>query len=194
MREGFSEGCRNRALRLYVIFMLKNGYGEHAILENANRFAGECHPRLTEQEKRGCIESAKNAKRLRHRITNQTIADWLNILPEESAKLESWGPASRFLPAAGPAKGRASRTERIKARRNTILLTVEQASHVPSVREMVTILSGKYEISVSHVTVEADYRALGLVSTIQRKRREREDAIATQLPFQKPTLERNHAE
>jgi hypothetical protein len=174
MRDGFSEGCRNRALMLYVVFMLKNGFGQDAIMDNASRFGAECHPPLSEREIRGAVASAQNAKQPHRRFTDQTISDWLQISPKESALLETWGPASCFRSTAIAAEKRPTRYERMKARRDAITKIVGQADRVPSVREMVTILREQYSESASHVTVEADYHALTLVSESEAKRRKRE--------------------
>ncbi len=169
MRGGFQEGCRNRALLLYVIFMLKNGFGENAVMDNARRFGAECRPPLSEQEIGGAVASAKKAKQYRHRVTNQTISDWLQIRPEESAGLESWKPASSFRLPVIPEEERPTRKGRMKARRDAIKEIVADGDRVPSAREMVTLLREQYSVSASHVTVEADYRALGIVSEAARK-------------------------
>ena len=159
---------------LYVVFMLKNGFGQDAIMDNASRFGAECHPPLSEREIRGAVASAQNAKQPHRRFTDQTISDWLQISPKESALLETWGPASCFRSTAIAAEKRPTRYERMKARRDAITKIVGQADRVPSVREMVTILREQYSESASHVTVEADYHALTLVSESEAKRRKRE--------------------
>lgn len=186
MRRGFSEGCRNRALLLYVTFMLKNGFGQDKIMENAARFGAECRPPLSDQEIRNDVASAQKAKQSHRRVTNGTISDWLQISPEESALLESWAPASFFLSPVAPKAKQPNRNERMKARRNTIAKIVAQAGHVPSVREMVTILREQYQVSASHVTVEADYRALALVSEPEANRRNRRRTAARSSQTAKP--------
>jgi hypothetical protein len=185
MRGGFSEGCRNRGLLLFAIFMLKNGFSEDAIMHNARKFGADCHPPLSEPEVRGAVAEAKKAKHRRYRVTNQTISDWLQIRPEEAIMLESWGPASSFLTKAVPEEKRLTRKEHMKVRRDAIKGIVRQAGRVPSVREMVAILSEQYSEPASHVTVEADYRKLGFVSEAERKRRTREREIARQLQIPK---------
>jgi hypothetical protein len=185
MRGGFSEGCRNRGLLLHAIFMLKNGFHDDAIMENARKFGTECHPPLSEQEVWSAVAEAKKAKHRRYRVTNQTISDWLQIRPEEAILLESWGPASSFRAKAAPEEKRLTRKERMKARRDAIKEIVGQAGRVPSVREMVTILREQYCESASHVTVEADYRALSLVSEHVQKRCRRERVTASQIQIPK---------
>lgn len=96
MRNGFHQGHRNHALVLYAKFLNTLKEKLHAdddeIERNVMHLAAGLKPQLTDKEIRDALTGWKTITR----ITDQTIADWLDITPEESAQLEGWPPASRF--------------------------------------------------------------------------------------------------
>lgn len=154
MRGGFTEGCRNRAALLYVDLLRKNGFGRAEIGRQLELFGGECAPPLPACEQR---TSVKSGMRLR-KITDQTIADWLDVTPDESAKLEGWPPACRFGRVVDVKSTRADRTA---ARRQLITFLVKCAGgDVPSSRRMAEILAEQGH-TASARTVLFDYQALG---------------------------------
>lgn len=174
MRGAFREGCRNHALLLYVTFLSKNGYREDSIRENAWRFGEEyCRPSLTDSEVRAAIASGLK----RYRVTNRKISDWLMVRPEEVDMLETWHTASCFDSRALPEPRGLSRNDHMKARRDAIQQIVTEVGRVPSVREMDILLQRQCDVTCSWVTVASDYKALGLISEPERKRRRRKQEI-----------------
>lgn len=97
------------------------------------------------------------------KIRSQTIADWLDIAPEESAQLETWPPASRFSGAARELD-LPLRRQRQETRRALLRLYVAYA--VPeglcvSLRALARELD-IHGVRASPETIRADLRVLGL--------------------------------
>lgn len=178
LRGGFREGCRNRALLLYTHLLRKNGFSDGVILDKAKCFADECHPPLTEREGLDAIKSGTDGKF--RRIADRTISDWLDITAEEATGLETWQPASRFLPTRPPDNPTVSRKDGPESRRSAIRHAVGELRRVPSVREMSRLLAAR-GVLASHVTVASDYLSLRLTSDNEAARRARRHAKKRQI-------------
>jgi hypothetical protein len=164
MRGGFSEGCRNHAAVLYTHFLTQNGIRGVDLERHLEEFAAECRPALSNSELRGAIQTGRKMKTGSWSISNQTIAQWLDITPDEADQLEGWSPAPRFCDTAARRQfsETTTRAERAAARHAAIVEIVGRLrSQVPSLRKMTDLLK-EFGHDVSHITVRNDYRSLRL--------------------------------
>jgi hypothetical protein len=128
-----------------------------------------CHPRLTPSECRGAVKGGFSRRMIR--MTDRTIADRLDITPEEAALLKRFRPATRFGVAKEPQSRAADiRAETILERRERIRSTIAEIGKVPPVREMGRMLL-EAGFRGNHQTVQNDYRALGIQSERTRAAR-----------------------
>jgi hypothetical protein len=177
VRGKFSDGCRNRAAMLYVHFLHRNKVSPNDIDAQAEQFGRyDCHPPLRNSEIRGAIRSGKKQQTGKMSISDQTIADWLDITPGESQQLETWPAARRFGQQSSPHEPPAetTRAERQELRRKLILELVASNTDAPSFREMKMKLA-EFGHSASYVTIGSDYKALDILSEESRRRRDAEE-------------------
>lgn len=175
MRGGFEKGCRSYAALLYAHLLRTNGVARSDAAIQVNTMGRECHPALTPSQCRDAVRSGFTRKRL-VRITDQTIADWLGITPDESAVLEKFPPAARFK-LANPGLPEPSPSEQQKAlilaRREKITQIIAESGAAPALRDM-----GRRLIDAgftgNHQTVAKDYLALGIRSKRTRAARAEE--------------------
>jgi hypothetical protein len=165
IRGGFTEGCRNRAEFLYASLLAMSGKPETAVREGVDRLAEQCRPVLTDGERRGAVrEGTKNRK-----FGDQTISDWLDVTPGESAALGGWPPATRFHGPPAPADGnKLTRPAKREARRKLIRDLIGGGA-VPTVRAMVDLLAGHGQAAGVR-TVHADYVEMKIKSGRERVR------------------------
>ena len=159
LRGGFSEGCRNFAAFLLASILAGLGVPPEQVIERVQELGARCKPPLSGRE---CSDAVKSVVRRRYRFSNATIAQRLEITPEEAEQLETWLPAGVTKAVQGTEEvSRCNETQ--KARRNAIIEIIEQGGGVlPSTREMSKLLKDKGH-KASNYTVHRDYRALGLV-------------------------------
>jgi hypothetical protein len=163
-RGGFLKGTRNRAGLLYSWLLRLNGVPRSEAAVSLMLFGAECHPRLMRHESVDAIKSGF-ARRFR-RILDSTIADWLDVTPEEVAELNlKLPPAARFRQIeAPPLMPAESRGKNIMERRAKITEVIaELGGKVPTLREMGRLLvDAGFPGSVR--TLLLDYQALGVES------------------------------
>ena len=175
LRGGFEKGCRSYAALLYAHLLRTNGVPRNDAANHVNTMGRECHPPLTPSQCRDALRSGFTRKRW-VRITDQTIADWLGITPDESAVLDKFPPASRFKPAnPGPPEPSPSEQQKalILARRCKIAQIIAEVDAVPALRDMGQRLIDA-GFSGNHQTVAKDYMALGIRSKRTRGARAEE--------------------
>jgi hypothetical protein len=160
MRGGFQEGCRNYAVLIYAWLLRKKGFPHGSIKQQAFKLGGECQPRFSQSECGSALETALFSPNM-NKLRDQTIADWLDITPEESGRLEKLPPASGF--GVQPSVSTKSRRVDPEKRREHVRRRVKKLGSVPTTREMARLLGGD-GFAVSHVTAAADYKRLGLNS------------------------------
>lgn len=174
LRGGFLRGTRNNAAKIYAWLLRNDGLKRDEVERELYIFAGECRPSLAPSEVKAAASFVFKQGGMR-KMLHQTIADWLNITPEESATLERLPPASQFgtvapkpkpkpkpkrSAAAAPAPPTAAdREQRLQA----ILELVGELGFVPSNRDLAARLTQR-GFPVSHPRVIADCKKLGLKS------------------------------
>ena len=81
-RGGFHQGCRSRAAFIYAKILRSSGFSRVDVLQHVTIMGKNCRPPLPACN---CLTTVKSAfSRSRHTgIKDQTIADWLDISPEE---------------------------------------------------------------------------------------------------------------
>lgn len=170
---GFDEGCRNHAAMYYAWLLKCNRVPIDQALRRVTELGTRCRPPLSHSECAGAIKSGYNrtwTSNIRKTgghpgppsIKFRTVADWLDITPDESKHLIKYPPAARFLQPE-PAELRRSRQQARQERWAAIRKIVSENGTVPSLREMQHFLKTAGH-SVSQVTVMNDFKALGLES------------------------------
>ena len=162
MRGRFYLGTRNNAATLYGWLLKRNGLSRTEVAHQVSLLGSECHPPLAPSECRGAVKTAFSP--LWRRISDQNIADRLDILPEESALLERLPEAMKYrskeLPPP-PLRPCEVRAMTIIERRAKITQIVADLGHVPTVRAMGERLI-EAGFQGNHQTVFKDFKALGL--------------------------------
>jgi hypothetical protein len=157
MRSGFQEGCRHYAILTYAWLLSRGGANKEAVRVAVTKLARECNPPADQGEINTAIKSAYS--RLFRRLRDQTIADWLTIMPAEANLLERLPSATRFAAQAQPAELNMNKRERQAA----IPRVIAGLKRVPPVREMTAIfIKQGYQISLG--TIHGDYRDLQIDS------------------------------
>jgi len=152
-RGGFREGMRNRAAVLYAQLLWKHGLAELEVRDRVGRFGKECTPPLSQDE----IADAVRSGRKHYAVRDDTISDWFQITPEESAWC-GWAPATgERLPLLAEPK----LAERTAHRRAMIRGYVQRAGRVPTLREIADAL-GRVGVHACVATIRTDLAALGI--------------------------------
>jgi hypothetical protein len=134
IRNGFDEGCRNRAALIYARFLATSGLSVAVVRDEIERFGKTCKPPLLPYEVSGAVRSGTE-KRFAS-IRNDTIREWLQITWEEHLALKAKFGRSAWKPyAPGP-------LNRAQSRRKQILLFVDKYGVVPN-RKMAALLKKK---------------------------------------------------
>lgn len=161
MRAGFREGHRNHAALLYAWLLGRNGLSREDVATQVSIMGADCKPPLSPSQCRDAVRTGLSRKI--SRITEQTIADWLDITPEESGALEKFPAASRFVPGRQPQKTvadwKAPRDGKKQMRQVLIREIIAQLGRVPPVRDMAILIAEK-GITVSSVSIWKDYREM----------------------------------
>jgi hypothetical protein len=128
----------------------------------------KCRPALSAWRQRAAIKSAFETKMWK--IRYQTLADWLDVGIWEADAISNviakpFPAAARFGYTANPSftVKDGTRASRQSARRHEIksIIAGLNTTSPPSSREMQGLLSNR-GIGVTHVTICADYKALGI--------------------------------
>lgn len=178
LRGAFKRGTRNNAVIAYVSILRSQRMPEDVVRSEVFRLFCDLerdskHPYTLAQ-----VESAlKTFGRTPGfgGLRNQTIADWLDVTPEESAVLDGWPCASRFgKPVA--AADQLSRSEKQVRRRALIQQRVRDlGGRVPTWEELAAWLESK-GLPCAPATVGADLTALKIENPRSQKRRKRKRA------------------
>ena len=165
---GFDGGCRNCAAFLYARSLKANGEARTVALQSVKDMAALCRPALSLSECEAAIKSSW--KQRSFKLSYHRMADMLKVSPREAEVISR--AIQRPFPAAANFAVRHSAAntvpERTRAesqadRRLKIRLIAENLEQPPSFREMKALLFQR-GTHASHVTIRADYKALGLVS------------------------------
>jgi len=163
MREGFSEGCRNRAALLYASFLFRAGHKFTEVVRLVTKMGQECKPPLSARRIRGAINQGKKLRKYSYR----KISDWLQITFEEARKLER-------LPAEGasfkPSKPKPYRKQLAECRRKCIKGRIEGLGCVPTLRELAAFLD-RHNLLKSIRTISNDLKVLGIQNPRARARK-----------------------
>jgi Primase C terminal 1 (PriCT-1) len=164
IRGSFRKGCRNNAVFYYSLLLAQHGIPIQNARASADRLNGSSSSPLKQSIVYSAVTSAYSHKY--KKLYDQTIADWLDITPEEASKLQCKAMARRFHVGGDIAEPKPKRidkdNDRITARQSAILQIITEAKGVvPSSREMAYVLNLQ-GFAVSHMTVATDYRSLGL--------------------------------
>jgi hypothetical protein len=165
-RGGFSQGCRNHAALTYAFLLRCSGVSSQDAASEVALMGAECRPPLPSSACRAAIKSAYGRGFMK--VCDQTLADWLDITPEESRMLPQRASgrrlptASRFALETAPAVQMATDTSR-EARHAMILRLVSRSGQVPPSRIMACRLS-EVGFPIGFVQVSKDYQALHLES------------------------------
>lgn len=164
IRKCFRKGCRSNAILYYAWLLAQHAIPREKAMAEVLTFNSTCRPPLPQNQVTSAVNSAY--KRKYPRICDQTIADWLDITPEEASHLTCKVFATRFqrrddIPAPKVRRADADRA-RLTARRAAMeRIIADEAGKMPSTRRMVTLLAER-GVKAGHVTISKDYRALGL--------------------------------
>lgn len=178
-RGGFTAGTRNNAAYVYAYLMIKSGASRQVVVNEVTKLGyHDCDPKLTISEIKGAVDSGYKVKPKKMGavirgglISNQTIADLLQITPEESAQLEKFPSASCFGPAP---KALAPAPEIWHAELDKILESIRASKRaMPPLRELSAMLEKKSGLKVSHVQVSKYLNKSGNLSPRSRKAREK---------------------
>jgi len=174
MRSKFKKGTRNAAVFVYATILRSQRLPEDAVHQEVNRLYSEgieqVPDRFTEAELAAAVTGAKGYVRFGG-VTNQQIADWLKITPEESAQLESWPPASKYQTREKAEQ--LSRKELAARRRPMIRGFIERVGYVPTIEEIGNMLD-KAGLRPADATIAKDLEELGIRNP-RRKRRDDDD-------------------
>jgi hypothetical protein len=158
---GFDAGCRNFAAFIYASSLKATGVTKKDALHSLTAMAALCRPPLSSSECEGAVKSAWKQKSFKLRY--HRMAGLLKVSLAEAEIISR--TIGRPFPEAGggvaefPEESRATRQA---GRRHRIRCIVENLDRPPSYREMKNLLFA-HGISAGHVTIMADYHALGLV-------------------------------
>jgi hypothetical protein len=108
-------------------------------------------------------------------IKNQTIADKLDVTPEESSMLDNWPPASRFQqPVTTTEMAELGRREIQNRRQGLLKSKLAELSTVPPIRDLAAWLESQ-GLPCSPQTVMTDLKTLGIANprseAVKRKKR-----------------------
>ena len=186
---GFNDGCRNQAALVYAMLLRSNGVSLDDARRAIDRMGAQCKPPLSDCECWGAIKSG--FKPSMKKVSYQRMADWFDVRPEEaeivSQRIGKPFPAAGHFgsyAAATNLAGEEKRATKQSTRRREIraIIENERAREPPSFRAMQGLLCNR-GIQASHVTIRADYQALGLVTTATANIREIVRAENSQMPL-----------
>lgn len=168
LRGAFAEGTRNNAAFLYASILKSQKLDEDVVWCECTRLFNTGMARgknlFTMVDLKAAIKKAKRFPFAG--VRNQTIADKLDVTPEEAAVLDNWPPASRFQ--TGLVEGEAdklSRGEKKQRRRGLLQSKVAELKAdgqvVPPLRDLAAWLTDQGLPTVA-CTVTEDLKALGI--------------------------------
>jgi hypothetical protein len=176
--EGFREGCRNLGGFVYKNILRRTKTNFQEVIHRLQRYGAKCDPPLDLAEIRKIINQRKGFL-----ITNQKIADWLDINPDES-KQTGFPPSSKYNPEVAVTvrreREKKGRFAKMNLRREMIREVIAATGKTPSLREMSDILSDKGIDVGNKDTIRKDYLSLGIISPATVKKQARATARKSQ--------------
>jgi len=167
LRGGFAEGKRSIAAFIFAVSLKWAGRSRTVATRELEEFGRTCRPPFPQAECHSAVKSAYKKKRTT--MSYRWVADQLDVTVAEAICISQiigkpFPAATRFggqLAVAAPQTISARATALI-LRRIEIRKVVEERGYVPSSRALRDMLlcAG---VSVGHVTVMADLRAMGLI-------------------------------
>ena len=163
-RGRFAEGVRNNAVFVYATILRSQLLDESVVWEECRRLYADLdqgNEPYTLDDLAASMKRAVGFGRVGRfgGVRNQTIADMLDVTPDESVLLPSWKPASRFKTTPEPES--LSRRELQVRRRELLRVKVAELGFVPSQRELVGWLE-EQGVPTVEATVAKDLDALGI--------------------------------
>jgi hypothetical protein len=187
---GFDAGCRNHAAFVYVSSLRATGVLKRDAFQRLQAMATLCRPPLSGSE---CVGAVKSVwKQRSFKLSYHRMADLLKVSPREAEVISQMirrpFPAATSFASCPPAVSLAREqklVERQAERRLKIRLIANHLGQPPSYRAMKSMLFER-GTSASHVTIKADYEALGLVSNQVARRMAIAASCRSQLPLHPP--------
>lgn len=177
LRGRFAEGTRNNAVFVYASILRSQKLDENVVWSECTRLfsAGIADGKnpFTFVDLKAALEKAIGFRF--GGVKNQTIADKLDVTPEEAAVLDNWPPASRFNTGVTEEEAdQLSRSDTQQRRRGLLLTKLAELKAdgvtVPPLRDLADWLSDQ-GLPTSAATVTADLKALNIKNPRKRKRR-----------------------
>ena len=180
-RGRFAEGCRNNAVFIYATILRSQLLDESVVWEDCRRLYADLDQGSEPYTLDDLAASMKRAPGFGKvgkfgGIRNQTIADMLDVTPDEAALL-GWPPASRFKTTPEPEA--LSRTELRVRRRELLRSMVARLGYVPTQREMVAWLE-EQGVPTVEATVAKDLDELGIDRPKPKPKKRRRSAHDSQ--------------
>jgi hypothetical protein len=162
---GFDQGCRNFAAYVYASSLRATGVSRKDALHSLRAMAAQCRPPLSGPE---CEAAANSAwKQRSFKLGYHRLADSLTVSAAEaeiiSHRISRPFPQAVCIRVAGETR-EEKHVQKQANRRLKIRLIAEGIDQPPSYRKMQALLFER-GISTSHVTIMADYKALGIESS-----------------------------
>jgi hypothetical protein len=157
-RGGFKEGTRNSAVAIYACVLGQLEWPTDRIESEVLAFAARCRPRLPRKEALGAFRQGITWGR--RGIRHQTIADRLEVTPDEVNRYGLRLPHAKRFGSAVPGRRFESKTDEIEQRRTFLRQVIADRGHIPPYRNLLEAVQyGGFEVR-SPETVRADVKAL----------------------------------
>ena len=172
---GFDKGHRNYAAMIFATLLHRNGESRADARKALLEMAEHCRPTLSASECAATIKSVYRQPRGKNKTSYHGMADALDVVPEEAEAISQqigrpFPAAAHFgvwVPVTTQAGGEKRSTKQLNRWEEIRAIIREHETQgvivIPSYRAMKALLY-KRGIEASHVTIKADYKALGIVS------------------------------
>jgi hypothetical protein len=170
---GFDDGRRHRAAMIYATLLHRNCESRDDARKALQEMAAQCRPPLSVSECEATIKGVYKHKRGQLKNSYHGMADILDVAPAEAELISQligrpFPPAARFgewtlVTTQTGGEKRDTKRDTRRAEIRAIMREHEAQARTPSYRAMKALLYQR-GIEASHVTVKADYEALGIVS------------------------------
>ena len=174
LRDGFAEGKRSIAAFIFAVSLKWAGRSRSEATRELEEFGRTCRPPFPQAECHSAVKSAYKKKGATMRYC--WIADQLDVTLYEASCISQiigkpFPAAARFggQPAVAAPRTISARATALILRRIEIRKLVEEYGYVPSSRALrdMLVCAG---VSVGHVTVMADLKAMGLIDNSAARR------------------------
>ncbi len=178
LRGGFRPGTRHAAVFVYAAILRSQRLDEGAVWSELWRLYAalhqDDHPFLANDLKATGSGVGPLGPKFGG-LRNQTIADMLNVTPDEAAVLDGWPAASRYVDPTKREVETLDRNEKAQRRQWLVKSRVEQLGYVPSLSELAEWLTGRGLDCVA-ATVANDLKALKIENPRSQQSRKRKRA------------------